>query len=118
MKPQAVIALDLGGTKLATALFAADGRRLSRRSLPLDSRTGDAVGQLIIRQVRGLEKAATRRKLSVAAIGICVPGIANSKSGRVWAPNIPGWDDYPLRDEIRTAVSSSHVNIIVDSDRA
>lgn len=118
MKSQAVIALDLGGTKLAAALFTIDGRRLTRRSVSLDSRAGEAVGQLIIRQLHGLEEAAARHKLSLAAVGICVPGIANVKTGRVWAPNIPGWDDYPLRDEIQKAVSSSDLKVVVDSDRA
>ena len=31
---QAVIALDLGGTKLASALFDADGNQIVKRSLP------------------------------------------------------------------------------------
>jgi glucokinase len=118
VKSQAVIALDLGGTKLAAALFAADGRRLSKRNVTLDTRAGDAVGHLVIRQIRVLEKSAARRKLSVAAVGICAPGIAHSKSGRVWAPNIIGWDDYPLRAEIRAAVSNPNIKVIVDSDRA
>jgi glucokinase len=118
VKSQAVIALDLGGTKLAGALFAANGQRLSKRSVTIDSRAGDAVGQLIIHQIRGLEKIAARRTLSVAAIDICVPGIVNSKSGRVWAPNIPDWENFPLRAEIRAAVSKPGVKVMVDSDRA
>ena len=44
--------------------------------------------------------------------------MSKPKSGRVWAPNIPGWDDYPLRAEIRAAVSDSKVKVVVDSDRA
>jgi glucokinase len=44
--------------------------------------------------------------------------LRNPKSGRVWAPNIPGWDDYPIREEIRSAVSHSDVKIVVESDRA
>lgn len=118
MKSQVVIALDLGGTKLAAALFAADGRRLSKRTVTLDSRAGDAVGQLITRQIQRLLEAADRLKLSVAAIGICVPGIVNSKSGRVWAPNIAGWEDYPIRDKIRRAISNSDMKVVVDSDRS
>ena len=118
MKSQAVIALDLGGTKLASALFAADGRGLSKRSLPLESRTGEAVGKLVVKQVLRLQQTAARHILNVAAIGVCVPGITNPKSGRVWAPNIPGWEDYPLRAEIRAAVSDSMIKVVVDNDRA
>ncbi len=118
MNSQAVIALDLGGTKLASALFASNGRKLGKLSVPLETRSGQAVGELIIKQVRRLQHAAERRNLTVAAVGICVPGIANPKSGRVWAPNIGGWDDYPLRAEIQSAISNSKVKVVVDSDRA
>jgi glucokinase len=115
---QAVIGLDLGGTKLASALFDADGEPLVKRSLPLERRTGHAVGELVASQVRRLLETATNRNLSVRAVGICVPGIARQQTGRVWAPNIPGWDDYPLKAEIKAAVSEQGVKIAVDSDRS
>ena len=51
---QAVIGLDLGGTKLAAALFDTEGRAIVKRSLPLEKRQGHAVGELIISQVRRL----------------------------------------------------------------
>ena len=47
-----------------------------------------------------------------------MPGIARPQTGRVWAPNIPGWDDYPLKAEIKAAVSDQAVKIAVDSDRS
>jgi glucokinase len=115
---QAVIGLDLGGTKLASALFNADGEPLVKRSLPLERRAGHAVGELVASQVRRLLETATKRNLAVRAVGVCVPGIARPQTGRVWAPNIPGWDDYPLKAEIKAAVSDQAVKIAVDSDRA
>src|SRR3954463_15719045 len=96
----AVIALDLGGTKLASALFDADGKIILKRQLPLNRREGLAVGELVVSQVRRLSETAVQRKLSVRAVGVCVPGIVKPQSGRVWAPNIPGWEDYPLKAEI------------------
>jgi glucokinase len=115
---QAVIALDLGGTKLASALFEADGRKLLSRSSLLRGRTGDAVGQMITSQVQRLLDVAAQRAVDVSAVGICVPGIVHPKTGRVWAPNIPGWDDYPLRAEIRSAIADSTLRVFVESDRA
>jgi glucokinase len=53
----------------------------------------------------------------VTAVGISVPGIARAASGTVWAPNIAGWQDYPLRDELRSAVGEG-LRIAIDSDRA
>src|SRR6185369_2831286 len=55
---------------------------------------------------------------AVSAIGICVPGIAHAKSGKVWAPNIPGWDDYPLLEELQRSVNNEKIKIKIDSDRA
>jgi glucokinase len=118
VKSKAVIALDLGGTKLATSLFAADGRPLGKRCVPLEPRIGSDVGELISGQILRLQRAAAKRGMRVAAVGICVPGIADPKSGCVWAPNLPGWEDYPLRTEIQAAVSDKNVKVVVESDRA
>lgn len=118
MKTSAVIALDLGGTKLASALFLPDARKVGGESAPLETRTDAAVGELIARQINRLSKLAERRNLKVVAVGVCVPGIVRPKSGRVWAPNIPGWEDYPLRAEIRAAISDSDVKVAVVNDRA
>jgi glucokinase len=115
---QAVIALDLGGTKLASCLFSSQRRPIGKRAVPLEDREGAAVGELIVREVRRLERAAVRRGLAVRAAGMCVPGIARARTGRVWAPNIPGWEDYPLGAEVRGAVSDPSVKLIVESDRA
>ncbi|HEX4413354.1 MAG TPA: ROK family protein [Lacipirellulaceae bacterium] len=115
--PQAVIGLDLGGTKLAAALFDTAGQPLIRRGLPLKQREGHAVGELVVSQIRRLLQTAEQRKLSVCAVGVCVPGIVRPQSGRVWAPNIPGWDDYPLKAEIKAAVSNQAVKIAIESDR-
>lgn len=114
----AVIGLDLGGTKLASALFDADGQPLVKRSLPLDKRQGHAVGELVVSQIRRLLQTAARRKLAVRAVGICVPGISQPQTGRVWAPSIPGWDDYPLKAEIKAAVSDQAIKVVVESDRS
>jgi glucokinase len=69
------------------------------------------------REVRRLRRAAGADGLAVEAIGAAVPGIAHAGSGRVWAPNIPGWDDYPLRRELEAA-GGQGVPVAIDSDRA
>ena len=52
----------------------------------------------------------------IRSIGISVPGISHTDSGSVWAPNIPGWDDYPLMSEVKTAAGK--IPVTIDSDRA
>lgn len=115
---EAVIAVDLGGTKLSSALVGADGRQMEKRSVALGGCEGAAVGELAVDAMRRLLAEAEHRSVSVRAIGVCVPGVVHASSGRVWAPNIPGWDDYPLRDELAAALPSSAMNVVVDNDRA
>jgi len=117
MNRRAVIALDLGGTKLAAAYFAGDGRPRAKRVVARQGREGAGVGALMGREVGRLRRAAGADGLAVEAIGAAVPGIAHAGSGRVWAPNIPGWDDYPLRRELEAAGGQA-VPVAIDSDRA
>lgn len=110
----AVIALDLGGTKLAAALFNVKGDILFKANHSLDKRQGKEVGELIFQAANELLSKTN----DVSAIGICVPGIAHAKTGKVWAPNIPGWDDYPLLEELQRWVNNKNIKIKIDSDRA
>ena len=52
---------------------------------------------------------------SISAVGVAVPGIYYAATGLVWAPNLPGWDHIPLRDELAGKLP---VRIVLDSDRA
>jgi glucokinase len=52
----------------------------------------------------------------IDSIGISVPGISRNEKGNVWAPNIPGWNNYPLLQEVREVCGD--IPVIVDSDRA
>lgn len=108
-----VLGIDLGGTKLATALFSESGTLMSKDVTILDHRSGRDVGRLVTASV---QKYFQSGKPPVRSIGVSVPGIAHGDTGTVWAPNIGGWEDYPLREEIRGAVGEVPVNL--DSDRA
>lgn len=111
-----VLAIDLGGTKLATAVFAEDGDLLCQEKLPLEKRSGKTVGGLISRQVEKFISAQKEKGETIFSIGISVPGIYYNKRGTVWAPNIPGWKDYPLLKEIEAIAPNTPASI--DSDRA
>ena len=105
-----VAGIDLGGTKLAVAAFSDDGDMLHREVVPLAGRTGSAVGELIASQITVL-----RKNHGCTAAGVCIPGLYRAARGTVWAPNIPGWDDYPLLEELSDAING---RIAIDSDRA
>ncbi|MCX6136265.1 MAG: ROK family protein [Ignavibacteriales bacterium] len=113
----AVIGLDLGGTKLSGAVFDASGEIIRKEMRPLEKRTGSDVGALITSLVRDFLKSADASGESIEAVGACVPGISWTKRGTVWAPNIPGWEDYPLQAEIAGAIDDARVPVKIDSDR-
>ena len=106
------IAMDLGGTKLAAALFDDDGEALLRETVPLAGRAGIDVATLMVERHAALRERAG----APCPVGVTVPGIYRAGSGTVWAPNIPGWEDFPLRRMLAEAADGAPVT--VDSDRA
>lgn len=112
------LGIDLGGTKIAGALFNADGMASPRKVLFLEHRSGREVGAQIRGLIRYFLDRAAERGLAVERVGVAVPGIYYSKTGRAWAPNIPGWDDYPLYSELKAVLEAEGIALAIDSDRA
>jgi glucokinase len=110
------LGIDLGGTKIAGALFNSGGMVSSKKVLFLDNKVGQEVGEQIIKLIQSLIDLSTENNLQVKSIGIAVPGIYHAKTGRVWAPNIPGWDEYPLLKELKAGFNNMEISI--DNDRA
>lgn len=108
-----VIGVDLGGTKLAGAAFTDDGEILNRHTTALRGKGGKDVASLVIEQVRALRSGPAH---SASAVGVSIPGIYHADRGTVWAPNIPGWDDFPLRETL--AAAFPEMRVVIDSDRA
>lgn len=112
-----VIGIDLGGTKLATAIFDSTGSIQHKSVNPLEKRKGKEVGELINSSIQTCLRFAEKNNISIDSIGICIPGISYSRTGTVWAPNISGWENYPLLEEIKSVVNGS-IKVKIDSDRA
>jgi glucokinase len=111
-----VVGIDLGGTKINGAVFDSEGNRLYQTTHLLEQRKGSEVGQLITETIR--ELLPTTVSSTVQAIGICVPGISDTKTGRVWAPNIPGWESYPLRKEVTGLLNNPDIKVEIAGDRS
>ncbi len=114
----AVIGMDLGGTKLSAAIFSNEGVILKERSTLLQGRSGEQAGDLIIGEALELFESYSDIRDVIISMGICVPGIYHASTGRVWAPNIPGWEDFPLRQKLREVFDGKNIEISIDSDRA
>jgi glucokinase len=109
------IGIDLGGTKITGAIFDCEGNILHKTAHLLENRQGNEVGRLITHVIDELFQQAEAS--TIKAIGICVPGISDSKTGLVWAPNIAGWESYPLQKEIEEHLHNPNIPVAIDSDR-
>lgn len=109
-KTRLVIALDLGGTKLAAALVNRNGQVLKFASKPSDvSGRQPCLEQLIACARRAQQWARSQ----AVAIGVSVPGLVR-RDGTVWAPNLPGWNRVPVARHLGRATG---LPLVVDSDR-
>jgi len=97
-----ILAVDLGGTKIASALATAQGEILvrGRRSTPAQAGPDAVIKSLCAT----IDKTLAAKKLEpsqLLGIGIAAAGIIDSDKGRVISsPNLPGWHEVPLRDAI------------------
>jgi glucokinase len=111
----ALLAVDLGGTKLAVAILSEEGKILQKKVTVLDNLRGDEVGRLITDNIISMVIAGESAGLKTESVGISVPGISHFTTGTVWAPNIAEWEEYPLLAEVRKVFD---LPVTIDSDRA
>ncbi len=108
-----VVAVDLGGTNLRAAVIGSSGTIEHRQSIPTNAEEGaDQVLQRMAQLVVSVAKAAELSQSTV--VGVAAPGPLNPKTGIVqFTPNLPGWRDYPLRDQL-ARLTGFHV--VVEND--
>ncbi len=111
----AVIGMDLGGTKIWSALYSHKGKILLESKDLINKSVGDDVFEKIKAQIQFLLDAGNERGEDITVIGISVPGIYNVDNGTVWVPNIPGWENYPLL--ARLEQNFKHILFVIASDR-
>jgi glucokinase len=99
-----VLAVDIGGTKILTALFSTDGSMLAKGVTPTLAQEGaDAVIARLGSAIDNLMGENRIKPSQLGAISIaCAGGIDSGRGVVVTAsPNLPGWADVPLGDIIR-----------------
>lgn len=101
------LGVDLGGTKILTAVANSNGELLSRDYTETSAEKGYKV--VIESIVASANRALVQAGKSVgelAAIGIGAAGLSNPETGVLFtSPNLPGWHDVPLRDAIEKKLS-------------
>jgi len=105
-----ILSIDLGGTKITGAIFDNEGALKSKITNLLNRSSRKEVGLLIRNFIDELVANYLNNFSELQAIGICVPVIANIKTGKIWAPNIPGWEDYLLHKVVSLQIKIIIVN--------
>ena len=106
------LAVDLGGTKCSAAVVNNKGHIVSRRTVPVDLSSRSAPISQILQLALNLS-AGKKAEDIFAAAAVAVPGLVRP-NGKVWAPNLPGWENLPLASRLKRSLG---IPVLVESDR-
>jgi glucokinase len=102
--------IDLGGTKIQTAVIDADGavKGEARRPTPTEGEPSDVAAAMAEALVEAAQDAGIESK-DLQGVGVGSPGDANEKTGVVsGAKNLPGWEDsFPLGETLEKELGTS-----------
>ncbi|QGZ47663.1 ROK family protein [Streptomyces sp. QHH-9511] len=108
-----VVALDIGGTKIAGALVDGDGRLLVRAQRPTPARED---GETVMRAVEEVlaELAVSPLWAGAQAVGIGSAGPVDAVEGTVSPVNVPDWRGFPLVERVARVVGGRPVTLVGD----
>lgn len=112
------LALDLGGTKVETALVSPDGQVLpgSRFRAPTGRASSSEQLAQSARSVTGQAVAALPAGATLIGAGIGSAGPISVSAGLVSPLNLPAWRDYPLRALVAEYVPGLPVTLRMDGE--
>jgi glucokinase len=110
-----VIGVDLGGTNLRTALLSARGDVLDRYKVSTHAAEGwRKVVDRLVHDISLQRANASKRGLTVEAVGVGTPGVIQVETGVVVkSPNFPDWNNLPLRKLLKEALS---LPVVIEND--
>jgi glucokinase len=104
---EAVVGIDVGGTRIKSALVTPDGQVLAEAVRPTPEKVGNQLGEVAAKAVVELT-ARVGHAVDLLAVGVAVPGLVDEVTGTgVWSANL-GWRDLDLRGGI-----AAHVDVPV-----
>lgn len=112
----ALIAVDLLSNRATFAVLGKAGKVLKRNIHDIKGISGSDVSKLIEKNIIQLFQSFEHKHFQLKSVGISVPGIYYTKTGTVWAPNIQGWENYPLRSDMNKLMEQG-INIKIASKR-
>jgi glucokinase len=108
------IGVDLGGSNLRVGVVDEQGRLLEKLNTPVvELRTSERVIDRMCEHIQQLTKRYESTG-QLHGIGISIPGIIDLDTGILReSPNLPGWYDYPVRDEIERRLGT---RVLLEND--
>jgi glucokinase len=117
-----IVGVDIGGTKVAAGLLNRDGKIVAQSRMPMvanDAARGLAAVAEAIEDLRSRAGSGSGEEFQPHAIGICAPGPLNPRTGVVMnPPNLPGWHNFPLAEEMRKLYPTAEVKVDNDANAA
>ncbi len=113
----ATLALNLNSTRLICAVLGTTGKILTKSTTTIEKLAGAEVSKLIQSEIKTLLNEFKNKPMKIKSAGIAVPGIYYPKTGHVWAPNIPGWEDYPLKEDLLDIIRDYKLQVKIASKR-
>jgi len=106
---------DIGGTKLAVTVADRNGKILRKIRRPTEAERGpQAVVASLVDMSREAMARAGLSPAELAGVGVSCGGPLDTETGVVYAPpNLPGWDEVPLKAWLESALS---LPVFVEND--
>jgi glucokinase len=112
--PDYSIGVDMGGTNLRIAAISTEGQLLEKITTGVKLALGRdyVIGEMCDAILHLMERYRSLGRFLGAGIG--VPGIIDVEAGMMRkSANLPGWTDYPVRDEIERRLGA---RVFLDND--
>lgn len=108
------IGVDLGGTKILTAISDGEGNILEKIKVPTEARKGkNHVIENMVGSIKGVIAKSHVDKKDIVRIGIGSPGPLNIKEGLIYeAPNL-NWKNVPIGGILR---EETGIEIVLEND--
>ena len=112
--PDFSIGVDLGGTNLRIAAVSGQGELLEK--VTLGSKAAPTRDEVIDQMCDAIQRLSRKYKETghLLGAGIGIPGIIDIKTGMLRkSANLPGWEEYPVRDAIERRLGA---RVVLEND--
>ena len=103
------LGIDWGGTYIKAGIVNSDGKIIKKINYASDKlKDKDS----FIKEIESLVNKF--KQFNIQGIGIGVPGMLNVEEGFIYyLPNIPGWENYPLKDILKKSSNCRYLSIMM-----